>query len=578
MTRTRGRLRVLLVLATVSAGAVALAPSLLLAASARPKVIEPAQPKVLVYLIPGASFEELLAVPEISALAGAGGAALMSLQGGGLSTARDGVPAVGGRVSWRWLDPADHGGLNAVGAEIRRDVEAQSADDVLVVVASISPSDAMVRAKDLLYPVVIARGAPASLFADAGAPGTLASDSTRRTGVVTDRDVRATILRFIGEPVPSSLDGLPLRMSTQPPPFELHERYLAIRRLTVPIQTSAGLYVTAAGLLGMAVLAWGRAPRWLAHAAAWLAMSVPILATALLAAGHLSTLSYATVVPFVVLVTAGGILAVAPLARRDVLLPPAVIGVGVLAYFLIEAIFGWTAALTTLLGGSELDGGRFFGLPNVFIGLLLGASLYVACRLRPVPGFVLILAVGLFAGLPSAGSNLGGAVSLFAAAGLWLVLRTRARLGWRELAMAGGVMVVGMAVVLLAHRFLTATPTHVTRFEEVAGRNLGDVWGKFADRMSVGWRLVVRNPFAIVPVLGIPATLAAVLRPPGPVKEPLARHPVWRDALLVVLLAGVVAILANDSWPAAVGLAFGLGLGGLTYVSLIDGAAKMEGT
>ncbi len=575
---TRGRLRVLLVLAALAAGAIALAPPFLFAGPARAQVIEPAQPKVLVYLVPGASFEELLAVPEIQALAGAGGAALMSLQSG-LPTAPDGVPAIGGRVSWRWLDPADHGSLSGVGAEIRRDAEAQAGDDVLVVVASTTSSEAMVGAKDQLHPVVIARGDPATLFAGAGAPGTLASDSTRRTGVVTDRDVRATILRALGEPVPSSLDGLPLRMSTHSPPFELHERYLAMRRLTVPIQIAAGLYVTAAGLLGIAVLTWGRrAPWWLARAAAWLAMSVPILATALLAAGHLSTLSYATVVPFVVLVTAAGILAVAPLARRDVLLPPAAIGVGVLAYFLVEALFGWTAALTTLLGGSELDGGRFFGLPNVFIGLLLGASLYVACRLRPVPGFALVAAVGLFAGLPFAGSNLGGAVTLFAAAGLWLVLRTRARLGWKELAIAGGVMVAGTAVVLVAHRFLTATPTHVTRFEEAAGRNIGDVWRRFADRIAVGWRLVVRNPFAIVPVLGVPATLAAVIRPPGPVKEPLARHPAWRDAMLAVLLAGVVAILANDSWPAAVGLAFGLGLGGLVYVSLMDGAAKIEGT
>jgi hypothetical protein len=556
----------------------ALVPFAPFAPRAGAQVVGPVEPRVLVYLIPGASFERLLAVPEVRALARTGGAGLMSLQGG-LPESPGDVPASGGGVSWRWLDPATSGGPAGVGAKIRADVEAQPGNDVLVVVASTVPSAAMVAAKDDLHPVVIARGAPGVLFREGGGLRTLASDTTRRTGVVTDADVRATILQGQGRAVPESLGGLPVRFADDPAPFTLHERYLAMRRLSVPIGTAAGLYVTAGGLFGIAVLAWRqRTPRRLGRAAAWVAMSVPIMATALLAAGHLSTLSYATVVPFVIAVTAGGILAVAPLARRDVLLPPAAIGFGVLAYFLVEALLGWTAAQTTLLGGSELDGGRFFGLPNVFIGLLLGSSLYIASRLRPLPGFALVAGVGLFAGLPFAGSNLGAAVSLFAAAGLWLVLRTRSRLGWRELAMAGGLLVAGTAVVLLAHRFLTSTPTHVTRFEEAARRNLADVWHTFADRLALGWRLLVRNPFAVVPVLGIPATLAAVLRPPGPVREPLARHPVWRDALLVLLLAGVVAILANDSWPAAVGLAFGLGLGGLIYVSLIDRTWKMEGT
>jgi len=185
--------------------------------------------------------------------------------------------------------------------------------------------------------------------------------------------------------------------------------------------------------------------------------------------------------------------------------------------------------------------------------------------------------VALFAGLPFAGANLGAAVSLFAAAGLWLPLRTRGRLGWRELAMAAAVVVAGTAVILVAHRFLTSSPTHVTRFEEAAGRDPGDIWGTFTHRLATGWHLIEQNPFALVPVIGLPATLLAVLRPPGPVRQAFERHQAWRDALLVTLLAGIAAYVANDTGPAAAGPAFGLGLGGLVYVSLIEGTAKIGG-
>jgi hypothetical protein len=536
--------------------------------------IAPCEPRAFVFLVPAASFENLLGVSEVRALAGAGGAALMSLQGG-LPTHEADLPR-SCQVAWRWLDPLDSGGLSEVGAEIRREVLASAADQVLVLVASTTSSPAMEAAKDLVHPLVLGSGAPAVLFELDGGPRTLGSDTTRRAGVVTDLDVRPTILEFLGRPVRSDLDGLPLRVVDDPPPIDLHERYLAMRRMSVPVQTAAGLYVTAGGLFGIGLIAMRRrVPRTLARAGAWVGMSVPALAVALLAAGHLPTLSYATVVPFVIVATAVGTLAFAPLTRRDALLPPAAIGAAVLLFFVVEAVVGWTAALTPFLGGSELDGGRFYGLPNVFVGLLIGASLYVAFRLSPAWGFALVVAVALFAGLPFAGANLGAAVSLFAAAGLWVPLRVRGRLGWRELATAAAVVVAGTAVILLSHRFLTSTPTHVTRFEEATGWNLGDLWRTFTHHLATGWHLIEQNPFALVPVVGLPATLVAVLRPPEPVRRAFQRHPAWCDALLVTLLAGVVAYVANDTGPAAAGPAFGLGLGGLVYVSLIEEPAKM---
>jgi hypothetical protein len=243
-----------------------------------------------------------------------------------------------------------------------------------------------------------------------------------------------------------------------------------------------------------------------------------------------------------------------------------------LAFLLIEGLLGWTAALTPFLGGSELDGGRFYGLPNVFIGLLLGAALYAASRLRPVAGFAILAAAGLFAGLPSAGANLGGAVTLFAGAGLWLPLRVRHRLGWRELVFTAAVVAAGTALVLVAHRF-SSLPTHVTAFEETRGA--GGAWSAFVHRLGTGWRLIAHNPFALVPVVGMLATLAVVLRPPRLVAPSLERHPAWRDALLVLLLSSVLAYVVNDTGAAACGVGFGMGLGGLLYVSVAERTWKM---
>jgi hypothetical protein len=535
----------------------------------------PLRHEAYLFLVPGISFEDAMGDAVVAALARRGGAGLMTL-GGGLPTEGEaGVASGPQNVHVQWIDPATQGGLRGVATMIEETVSASSADRVLVIVASTRPSPQMRSSKDELHPLIVAEGSPAALFDGAGTAGSLTSDSTHRDGIVADLDVVPTIAAFQGEDPPGDTTGSPIEIIPGPPPFELHERYLAQRRMYVPVGTAGGIYLAIAGLGAIVVLALGsRIPRDVRRIFGWGCLSVAALASSLLAAGHLPDLTYATVVPFVALVTVFGTLAFAPLEHRDVLLVPAGIGIALLAYFAFEAILAWTAALTPFVGGSELDGGRFYGLPNVFVGLLIGASLWIAQRLRTLAGFGLLVAVALFAGLPYLGANLGGAVSLFAAAGLWLAIRERERLGvWRAIGVAVAVTVLGTAVILAAHA-ISPFETHVTRFEERA-TGLAGVFERIGDRLQVGFDLIARNPFALIPVLGLPIAIAAVLRPPAALRPSLRRSPAWRDAILVTLLAGVVAYLANDSGPAAAGLAFGLGLGGLLGVSLLSEAGKM---
>ena len=538
----------------------------------------------VLFLVDRVSFEDLLSIPQVRGLAGAGGVGLLSSR----TSLRElldqaelaGVPL---RVADLGSIEGSEGGaaparLRRAGNEISRTLEELRRGNELVIVATPLPSSAMRQAKDELTGIVVARGPADQLAAAAaGAPPDrdaltgLTSDSTRRPGVVSSLDVLPTIEAFLSKQTPDAASIVP---DPAPAPFELHERYLANRRESVPIQTAAGLYVTAAGLFGVAVL-WRGAGGRVRRLAALGAFSLLPLSTALLLVGHLSRLTYITVVPVVVAGTLLGTLAFA-LPERDhgPVYAAGAAGAAVLLLLAAESALGWSAALTPFLGGSELDGGRFYGLPNVFIGLLLGASLYVAAWVEgPLRGAAVVAATGLFAGLPWTGSNLGGAATLFAAAGLWYGIRRSGRLGLPE---AGwGLMAAGAGtlVVLAAHRFLASTPTHITRFLEGESGGLAT---RIADRLGVGVDLLVRNPFALVPVLGVPVCLWVVLRPPPALRPVFARRPVWRDAVLTILAGSVVAYLANDSGAAALGLGFGTGLAGLLYVSLVDPPGMME--
>jgi hypothetical protein len=569
---TRARLRALvpiaLAWALVPAAAIALATA---PTSALP---QPADGRAaLVIRVDAVSFEELLGISEVAALARAGGAGL-------LANAEDVVTVPGTPGSSEQtleIYPARVGGADGVGRALREAVLGSPAQELLVIVVG-GRSSRMGEARDELSGIVLAAGAPRELFPEDGGAGSLTSDSTRRVGVVTGGDVRATLNGYLGaSPLLSGeiAPGEPIRVVKGPPPFELHERYLAQRRMAVPIGTAAALYAAVAGLLGVAFVAGrGRLPVALGRVAGWATLSIPMLAAGLLATGHLRELTYAATVPMVAIVAVLGTLAFSPLRARDATLVPAGIGLAVLAYLVLEAALGWSGMLTPLLGGTQLDGGRFFGLPNVAVGLLVGSGLWVAQRLPTSSGFALLCGIGLFAGLPLLGSNLGGAVTGFAAAGLWLAVHERDRLGaWRGLAALLVTTALGTAAVLLAHA-VSPVVTHVQRFEESAG-GLAGALERYADRLKVGFDLIARSPAALIPVVGLPLALAVALRPPGPIRETFESHPAWRDAVVVTLGAGIVAYLANDSGPAAAGLAFGMGLGGMLGVSLLSPAVKM---
>ena len=406
---------------------------------------------------------------------------------------------------------------------------------------------------------------------------TLTSDSTRRDGVVVAEDLLPTMRSLAGLPDPES-GGAVIRPVDAPVPLELLERYVATRRMSVPIQTAAGLFVTIVGLFGVALLAWReRVPPWLPSVGAWAAISVVPLALSLLLVGHLGTLTYVSVLTTTIAGTVLGCVAASLVARRwGTTAALAALGAVTIALFLLEAALGWTAALATFLGGTQLDGGRFYGLPNVDIGLLVGAGVFVAYRTMPgtAPGVALLSGLALFAGLPFAGANLGAAVTLGAVAGLWWGLR-QGRRGWviAVATLIGGGL--GGALTLLSNAVLPGAPTHITNFVEGEG---GGVIGTVLHRLGTGVDLIVRNPFAIVPVIGVPATMLAVLRPPAPIRASFDRHPGWREALLAILWGGVVAYLANDTGAAALSLAFGTALGGLLFVSLRDRPWMMDGT
>lgn len=613
---------------------------------------------VVVFVLGGVSFEEAMAVPEVRRLARLGGVGLMTTRARGADreeaaflAALNGVSAPrgeeatllervlrGARVTVCWhrqllppttrpcpggrdlrtfdhavlfdlrsSTPPDPPGrrryLALVGEAARAWLTAAPGHALVVVVVPL-PSAAMDRAGDEVTPLVVAgtlTGRLPTRDSCSGGAGSLRSETTRRPGLVANVDVAPTVLAALGLPVPPEMEGSPVLVTAGPPPFRLHRLHLEQRRVRLPLQMAVLGFVVAGALVGVVLLLalWrgGRVSRRAARALRALALAEVALGVPLATGGLLPRLTLPWVVPFLALSTA--VLAwAAHHARWPGPTGPLVfLGAASVAVLLVDlGLFGGRALRVPLIGGTAFDGARFYGLPNVFIAPLLAGGLFLAATLPFRRGVVLLFALGVFAGLPSGGANLGAAVTLLAAAGLWwragrwgrgvrgVAPLPRAGSGTvpgrsgssglaREAVLVLSVVVLGAALVLAVNRWLAGPPTHVGRFVAAAERGPGALLDRVAERLEVSLEMVADVPFSVIPLLGLAVVLAAVLRPRGPLARGLAMAgPEWGRAVGVLCGASIVAFMVNDTGVAAAAPGFLYAVGALLYPAFLDEA------
>jgi hypothetical protein len=490
--------------------------------------------QVFVVMAEGLSFPEALADPVTGGLARSGGIALLA--------GRRPRAVVGGDLvdlTARRVGPINRVGLD----ELEQAVSGSAAREVLVVAIGFPESG-----NDL--PVaVVASGSPDGIFSATGSPGGLTSDTTRIPGLVADVDVAATISEHLSPGHRDDSPGSPIRVEGRAP-TDLYERAVDYRRVATPI----GLVVLTTGigslLVGLVLVLLRPLPVAEATVALLGLLAVATM-VALIPASVLPSLEPGPVVP--ALAALGAVITISALlvGRRDhALAVAAVAGIG-LGLLVLDGILGWPTEVTPLLGGGAVVGVRFFGLGNSAAGIVLSGAVLVATRLQPWAGVGLIAGAALFAGLPFLGADLGGGVTLFAAAGLWYAWRVRGRMepvGW---VLAGVATVLGAGTLVATH-VIWPQATHVTLAVESGG-----LVGTFLDRLSSNLRATTEIWPVWLTVVGLPVWLLVAWRRPGPFRPGLDDRPWWRVGVMILATSGMIGYVANDTYgTAAVAFAF----------------------
>jgi len=469
------------------------------------------------------------------------------------------------------------GAVRRVDAALGRVVAARPPDSLLLAFGIADPAGE----RHLQVVVADAPGLPS---------GWLTSPTTGRTGYLQLVDLAPTALAALGRPPPAvelagrpaySLAGRPAAQADAVAELAAADHEAQLAR-PVSAWFLAGL--TAAQLaLFAAVVPLLRRPRpdragagrtrWWPGTAGEMLLVVAALAipAVLVADGVPWWRSEAAGGVFVAtslaVLAAGSLLVVrTPIFGRTLGLVGAGAGVAAAAVA-VDLLTGSWLQLNGVVGYSAHDGGRYAGLSEIGLGVLIAGTLLVAgCLAGPLPRRqrpVVVAAVGalgvVLAGSPYLGADIGGAVALLAGVCVAVALSTG---GWLAVgrviwaALAGLAVVVAVAVVDLRR-----PAEQRTGLGSLLGQLAEGTAGAGVHRVSLAnVDAFLTSPLTVLAVGAGAFIWFALLRPWGGLRRLFAIHPALRAGMVgavVATLAGGVLVgtaLVPAGAAAAVGV------------------------
>ena len=464
-------------------------------------------------------------------------------------------------------------------------VQGLNPDSDLLIMLSPSPTREQNRLRNLMVPVI--------LWGKGVEPGILTSATTRREGIIANLDILPTILSTLNLDSRYHIVGRPaVSQATE------HE---ALVRLVNMNQNMHFIYNTRPTLvrgyiflqiiiIAIAIVMIFFIPRFLLYLKIPLLflMSVPF---GLLLVGLIPIISLFTYT-VIVLSMAFALVAISLLMEQflktknynHVLSPFILIGLLTSLAILIDLSLGAPLMQRSTLGYDALAGARYYGLGNEYMGVLIGASIIGISGLLDkfrknkyvlgVSSLYLLVTIYLIAS-PNWGSNLGGTIAAVMGFSYLIHQLYLEKVTIPQIAAAGmfaSSFVLGLSVLdsmrdanLQSHFGRTATMVLTDGFQPL--------YEIIVRKIDMNIRLIRYTIWSRVFLLGMAALVIVFFKPIYLIQKLKDNFLQIYHGLFAVILASVIALLANDSGivAAATMLIYAVApllyLGGLLYVS-----------
>ena len=298
--------------------------------------------------------------------------------------------------------------------------------------------------------------------------GLVTSSTTRRTGLITNADILPTIFSYLEADFISASNGTNIKMTANNSinmvnkELELFKNLRAARSPLHLLFISLVLLVFVMGLW----INWKKYNKFrylniLINAV----LSIPILWMFISFTGYHSLVT----VLFITLISSLGLGIIINLIFSPINGIFLITGLTSLL-LTIDCFTGAKLMLISPLGSDAIAGGRYYGVGNDFMGILLASSVIFITLLvyrlqlpqyaRAIIGGLFLLIISTAIGHPGFGANVGGLITSLFTVGVFILFITNRKINLRQLAIVGLLAIIGVIGVAQFDALYSSNPSH----------------------------------------------------------------------------------------------------------------------
>lgn len=392
---------------------------------------------------------------------------------------------------------------------------------------------------DSLTPVVLV---------DGQRRGILTSATTRRRGVVANTDIAPTILEWFHIPAPTVIVGRPLRaFSSSDAILELGTYRSPLlsaevlrRRFLRSVVTFLQIFMI---FISLFLLKGFRIPLFL-----WFVIPSLFLSFYLITwFSPFSVQAYSILLVFLWIFSILLSLFIARRVRKPELGLLLSTGLLTLSVF-IDGFQGFPRLPFTLLSYSLIEGARYYGIGNEWMGAFLASSMLAATlplSIREAFGgklfafSVLLLSLAVLGG-PSWGAKFGGILSSSFGLGVLLLLLMRTPFRLKHFLLLLLIVLSGVALVVIADLHRGGASSHIAlAFQGVRQEGFIEFWRIVVRKASMNLRLFLFSPWSRLLLWAFLASLLCLWR------RRLAFSQAWRRLAWRASFCGLLAVIGT---------------------------------
>lgn len=465
------------------------------------------------------------------------------------------------------LDEARSAAIKNSDKAIGRILKFLDLDKDMVIVCTPTPSREMLSKGELLTPLVICGP-------ETGSGALLKSSTTARTGIVSNFDIAPTIIEFFRIDTPGDMEGRPLletSVSTNIKDIQKHRDTIVASSTTR--KTMVRFFVISAIVLIVLFMLFlfFRDDIVKNHKLFWRTVFLMVLSgpLAYLIYPAFGNASYHRSIPLIIGITLVAGIGSILIERRSTsviksgksgFIAMAVISGTTLFVALLDPLLGSPLMTLSAFGSDIVLAGRYYGIGNLYMGVVVGASLLFICLTcelatgildkpwkRYLFAGIVLLATCIFLGYPGLGANVGGLITAAAASVVTVIKLEGKPVSWKKLLIAVVIVILCIAILIIVATILPEQSSHAGKaLSRFRADGISSLFSQAMRKLSANWSLIFVSIWRLILLLAVIGAL--ILNWKFKLIRKIKSDYHFLAAGMAGMITGlVVALLLNDS-------------------------------